>query len=282
MGGRRCSSEGSHPGPPLLAPALLVPVLLAACLLAVTTAACAPSSSGAATDGAVPTPKQGGTYDYPLAVDPGSFDLSLPQSSDCWAVLHQVYEGLVQVGGADRRHDEDGPLPGRELERERRRDGLDVQAATTGSCSRRPCRARSSRRTSSRTCATWPTPRMRATWRSCTPRSRARTTTAWRIRGARRRGHRSLHRPLHAQAPVLRVPRHSRQPGLLGLAGGPPERGGSQGLRGSPRGHGAVPVPQEGPRHVRRPGPQPRMVGHVRRAVHRRHPLPRCSAASPR
>ena len=44
----------------------------------------------------VPTPKQGGTYDYPLAMDPGSFDLLVQQSAEGFAVLHQLYEGLVR------------------------------------------------------------------------------------------------------------------------------------------------------------------------------------------
>ena len=82
---------GRSPAWPLLAAALL-----SAALLGVLTAGCGPSTSDAADDAAVPTPKLGGTYAYPLATGPGSFGPSSPLTSDSWAVLHQVYEGLVR------------------------------------------------------------------------------------------------------------------------------------------------------------------------------------------
>ena len=87
MGGRQASR------PVWLA---LIPVLLTAVILALVTAGCSGSASVATGDDAAATPKQGGTYNYPLAVDPGSFDPSIAQTIDGWAVLHQLYEGLVR------------------------------------------------------------------------------------------------------------------------------------------------------------------------------------------
>jgi ABC-type transport system substrate-binding protein len=87
MGGRR----GSRRALPLLAL-----VLLSAALLCISVTACRSPASGATGAGVEATPKQGGTYSYPLAVDPGLFDPALAQSSDSAAVLHQLYEGLVR------------------------------------------------------------------------------------------------------------------------------------------------------------------------------------------
>ena len=67
-----------------------------AVVLGVVTAGCGGSASGAADDTTVATPRQGGTYNYPLQVDPGAFDPSIPQVGDGYAVLHQLYEGLVR------------------------------------------------------------------------------------------------------------------------------------------------------------------------------------------
>ena len=71
-------------------------VLLAVVPLGIVTAGCGGSASGAADDTTGATPKQGGTYNYPLSVDPGSFDPAIAQTLDGWAVLHQLYEGLVR------------------------------------------------------------------------------------------------------------------------------------------------------------------------------------------
>ncbi len=76
-----------------------VPVLLVAVLLGVALAASLTAcggSTGSQANASSPTPKQGGTYDYPLSVDP-TFDPALTQ----WgvgglAVLHEVQEGLVR------------------------------------------------------------------------------------------------------------------------------------------------------------------------------------------
>jgi peptide/nickel transport system substrate-binding protein/oligopeptide transport system substrate-binding protein len=70
--------------------------LLAVVPLGIATAGCSGSVSGATDDDAAATPAQGGTYNYPLAVDPGSFDPAIMQTLDGWAVLHQLYEGLVR------------------------------------------------------------------------------------------------------------------------------------------------------------------------------------------
>jgi oligopeptide transport system substrate-binding protein len=85
MGGR----QGSRP-------VWLVLVLLAAALLWIATAGCGDSARRAADDSAGATPKQGGTYNYPLSADPGSFDPARSQTLDGWAILHQLYEGLVR------------------------------------------------------------------------------------------------------------------------------------------------------------------------------------------
>ena len=87
MGGR----QGSRP---VWLP--LVLALFTAVLFGVATAGCGGSASGAADDAAAATPRQGGTYNYPLSVDPGSFDPAIVQTLDGWAVLHQLYEGLVR------------------------------------------------------------------------------------------------------------------------------------------------------------------------------------------
>ena len=47
--------------------------LLAVIPLGIVTAGCSGSASGASDDNAAATPKQGGTYDYPLSEYPGSF-----------------------------------------------------------------------------------------------------------------------------------------------------------------------------------------------------------------
>ena len=217
------------------------------------------------------TPKQGGTYNYPLAANRGSFDPAILQTLDGWAVLHQMYEGLVRW--------EEQP---------------------DGTMKTVPCLAQS---WSGNTDATVWTFQLRrgqvpgAVSREVTaadvvadlryladPAHESQMTymympikgtdeTAFRLPPARRRGPRPLHRPLHAPLPVLRVPGHPRQRGLLGLAGGPPGRGGPQGIRAPPGGHGPLQVPAGSYRHVHRPGPQPRLVGHLRRAVHRRSAL---------
>jgi oligopeptide transport system substrate-binding protein len=86
MGGRHSSRRVLLP---------LVAILLAAFVLPVALAACGGSTGGAAGSSG-PTPTQGGTYDYPLASDPG-FDPSITQSGDGGlAVLHEVYEGLAR------------------------------------------------------------------------------------------------------------------------------------------------------------------------------------------
>lgn len=80
--------------------AALAVVLLAAAFAAAT-AGCGGAGSSGAGDagpaaGAGGAPHQGGTYRYPLIMDPGPFDPSLTTSSESVAVLHQVYEGLVR------------------------------------------------------------------------------------------------------------------------------------------------------------------------------------------
>ena len=80
-------------------------VVLALALLV--TGACGgadPGDAGAAGDGGAGSgsagsgaaAKQGGTYNYPLQDDPGPFDPLGQHLADGYAVLHQVYEGLVR------------------------------------------------------------------------------------------------------------------------------------------------------------------------------------------
>jgi ABC-type transport system substrate-binding protein len=73
----------------------LLAFVLVGVLSVVSMAACGKSTGSAAT-GASATPKQGGTYSYPISVDPGSFNPSRFQYDDGAAVLHQLYEGLVR------------------------------------------------------------------------------------------------------------------------------------------------------------------------------------------
>ena len=54
------------------------------------------TGSGDALAGSAEAPKAGGTYNYPLQGDPGSFDPMIQQPGDGYAVLHQMYEGLVR------------------------------------------------------------------------------------------------------------------------------------------------------------------------------------------
>jgi len=74
--------------------------VLALLVVFVCAGAGAASACGGTTDdgAAAPaaTPKEGGTYEYPLTSDPGPFDVTSWASSDTLAVLHQVYEGLVR------------------------------------------------------------------------------------------------------------------------------------------------------------------------------------------
>jgi ABC-type transport system substrate-binding protein len=76
----------------LLVPALLVPVLSGVSIVA-----CGGTTSSGADNASSPTPKQGGTYNYPLSQDPGAFDPStLSALNEDSAVVHQLYEGLVR------------------------------------------------------------------------------------------------------------------------------------------------------------------------------------------
>jgi oligopeptide transport system substrate-binding protein len=100
MGGRRGGSQGSHPVRVLLAHspralALIVAALLAFPLLCIATG-CTHSTADDAGAAGSQAPRSGGTYNYPLALDPGSFDLTLAQGSEGCAVLHEIYEGLVR------------------------------------------------------------------------------------------------------------------------------------------------------------------------------------------
>jgi peptide/nickel transport system substrate-binding protein len=76
---------------------LLVTLLLVALSAGLAAAACGGSTSGAAADAPSPTPKQGGTYNYPLSADPSAFDpFSAAVDGQAMAVLHELYEGLVR------------------------------------------------------------------------------------------------------------------------------------------------------------------------------------------
>jgi ABC-type transport system substrate-binding protein len=74
---------------------LLLASLLAGLLFVGALAACGGSSGGASGGGSSSLPKQGGTYNYPLSVDPFAFDPTLYPYEGV-AVLHQVYEGLTR------------------------------------------------------------------------------------------------------------------------------------------------------------------------------------------
>ncbi len=86
MGGRQVSRH---------AWLLLVLALFLAALVAAAAAGCGGAASSSASSASSGTPKQGGTYNYPLAIGPAPFDPGGLQM-DGGAVLHQVYEGLVR------------------------------------------------------------------------------------------------------------------------------------------------------------------------------------------
>ena len=98
----------------------------------VVTAACGPSTSGASGRRRGPDAEAGGHLRLPARDGPRL--VRSPRRAVVGRLRRPApgVRGPGEVGGADRRHDEDGALPGRELERERRRDGLDVQAAPGG------------------------------------------------------------------------------------------------------------------------------------------------------
>ena len=75
---------------------ILLVALLAGVLPTLIAPACGGATSGGANPGADQTPKRGGTLTYPLTIDPGAFDPCVAQSDQGYAVLHQVYEGLVR------------------------------------------------------------------------------------------------------------------------------------------------------------------------------------------
>ena len=220
MGGRQASR------PVWLA---LVPVLLAAVILALVTAGCSGSASGAADDDRGRDAQAGRHLQLPARGGP-RLVRSIHRADDRrLGRTASALRGPGQVGGAARRHDEDSSLPGRELERERRRDGLDLQVAARRHVpGARVARGHRGRRGGRPAYLADPAHEFQMTYMYMPIKGTDENGVAT-CRPARRRGPRPLHRPLHAQAPLLGVPRHPRQPGLLGLAGGPPAEGGPQG-----------------------------------------------------
>ena len=75
---------------------LLVPALIAAVVPVVSLAACGGAASSSDDAARSATPREGGTYNYPLQEDPYAFDPSTLQAGEGYAILHQLYEGLVR------------------------------------------------------------------------------------------------------------------------------------------------------------------------------------------
>ncbi len=86
MGGRKVSRRCL----PLLLAVLLVALLLAGAL-----AACGGSAKSSSGNASSPTPKQGGTYNYPLSVYQGAFDPTVFWYEGL-VISNQLYEGLVR------------------------------------------------------------------------------------------------------------------------------------------------------------------------------------------
>ena len=183
----------------------------------------------------LPIPRPGGIYNYPLQADPTSL---APFSIDCPEVGHQIFEGLVQYdtqAGRDGRH---RPVPRRELVGERRRHGVDLQAAPRrafpGSRRQRDDGRRRGGRLPLRR-----RPPDRGRRRLHVPVSqgdgRRRPGAQTRAGPLRRRGAGPVHGALHAQAALRHLPRHPRRLVRLGLSRGLRAQGGPRALRPSGR-----------------------------------------------
>ena len=208
---------------------LLVLALFLAALVAAAAAGCGGTASSSASSASSGTPKQGGTYNYPLAIGPAPFDPGGLQM-DGGAVLHQVYEGLVRY-----------------------------EQQPDGSMKTAPCLAET---WSANADATVWTVRLRRGVMFQAPVSREVTAAdvvadlryiadparkspiaymlvgiagtdanGWaKPRAARRQGPRPLHRPLRPQVPLFGVPGYPRRPSLLGMAGRLHAEDGPQGV----------------------------------------------------
>ena len=189
--------------------------LVGAASLVLTTTGCGEPSNAAEP---ASTPVAGGTYVLPLGVGARTAS-SLPASSTPRArqVSHQVFQGLVRWETGS-----DGVMRGvpqsrRELERERRRHGVDVQAAE----GRQVPAAGESRGDGAgrrRGLADLPHHRSRRTSRRVSYLLAGRRGH-WTRPGTRRTGltgveaRRPLHRAGHPEAPVRRLRPRARQPG---------------------------------------------------------------------